>query len=120
MYETDPNTSAIIFLLSVVFFTYFVMNMYTAIVVRTYNKLRESKFFLAEAMARILLKDSKDYLDKWARFFICRRTPKPTRKDREDDDQKLDKDAPTNKVQDLKQQSLASRIKYNWSQITQK
>ena len=81
MYEADPNTSAIIFLLSVVFFTYFVMNMYTAIVVRTYNKLRESKFFLAEAMARILLKDLKDYLDKWYRFFICRRTPKPTRSD---------------------------------------
>lgn len=59
MYKIHPEFSYLIMLMVSLFFTFFVLNMYTAIVARTYNKMRETKFFLTEAMARILFDEIK-------------------------------------------------------------
>ena len=51
MYKSDPSVSAIVLILFVVIMNFMVLNMYTAIVIRTYNKLQARQLFLGESMA---------------------------------------------------------------------
>ena len=41
MYKADPSISAIVLIFFVIIMNFMVINMYTAIVIRTYNKLQE-------------------------------------------------------------------------------
>jgi len=59
MYEANSTASAAFFFSFVFVFSFFVMNMYTAIIIRTYQKLREQKLALSEAMATILFRTTK-------------------------------------------------------------
>ena len=54
MHESNSGVSAVIFVVFVYIFYFMLMYMYLAIVTRTYFTLRKKKFFVAEAMARIL------------------------------------------------------------------
>jgi len=54
MYETNPIASAVHFVSFVFVFFFFVMNIYTAIIVQTYQKLRRKKFLLSAALWRII------------------------------------------------------------------
>mmetsp|Transcript_99554 Transcript_99554/g.136800 ORF Transcript_99554/g.136800 Transcript_99554/m.136800 type:complete len:141 (+) Transcript_99554:474-896(+) len=51
MYEANPQISAVYFLIFVLYFCVFVRSMYTAIVIRNYNRLRQRKLLITEAMA---------------------------------------------------------------------
>ena len=54
MYDSNPGVSAMIFIVFVYIFYFMLMYMYLAIVTRTYITMRKKKFFVSEAMARIL------------------------------------------------------------------
>jgi len=54
MYKVNSVASAVHFVSFVFVFFFFVMNIYTAIIVQTYQKLRRKKFLLSAAMWRII------------------------------------------------------------------
>ena len=56
MYKADPAVAALVLILFVFIMNFMMMNMYTAIVIRTYNKLQARQLFLGESMATILAK----------------------------------------------------------------
>jgi len=72
MYNANYKVAAVIFLFCVFFFVFFVMSMYTAIMIRTYNKLRPKKFFVSEAIARILWKDTREQAKNLLNLIFCR------------------------------------------------
>lgn len=84
MYKADPQVSAIVLILFVVIMNFMVLNMYTAIVIRTYNKLQARQLFLGESMAQILIKHSKKKTKNWVNFFACRSTFTKAKKDDDD------------------------------------
>ena len=61
---------------------FMMMNMYTAIVIRTYNKLQVRQLFLGESMATILAKQAKKKSKHWFNLIACR---SPFQKNKNDD-----------------------------------
>lgn len=72
MYEANSEVAAIVFVVFVFFFCFFCMFMYTAIITRTYNKIRETKLFISEAMARIIIRESKEKFWQWFNLITFR------------------------------------------------
>lgn len=76
MYQADPAVSALVLITFVVSMNFLILNMYTAIVIRTYNKLQARMLFLGESMARILAKHGKKKAKNLMNLVCCRRTNK--------------------------------------------
>ena len=72
LYEADPTVSALILVLFVLIMNFMVLNMYTAIVIRTYNKLQARQLFLGESMARIQAKKAKRKINNCINLLRCR------------------------------------------------
>jgi len=77
MFNADPNVSAIILVIFVLIMNFMVLNMYTAIVIRTYNKLQERQLFLGESMAKIQAKKVKKKITNCSNLLRCRSPFKP-------------------------------------------
>ena len=74
MFEADPEISAFIFVVFVYIFTFVTINMYIAIVMRTYIKLREHKMYLSQAMARLFYNETKTNLLNIFNLLFCQNT----------------------------------------------
>jgi hypothetical protein len=57
MNKANPDISAPFFYAFIFWFSYFAMNMYQAILIRTYGELRSRRLLISEAMARIFFND---------------------------------------------------------------
>lgn len=84
MYKSDPKVSALILILFVIIMNFMILNMYTAIVIRTYNKLQARQLFLGESMAKIVAKHASKKTKNWINFLCCRSTLKKNKKDSDD------------------------------------
>ena len=84
MYKSDPSVSGIVLVLFVFIMNFMVLNMYTAIVIRTYNKLQARQLFLGESMALILTRHAKKRTKRWINFFCCKSTYKTPKKETTD------------------------------------
>ena len=82
MYKADPAVAALVLILFVFIMNFMMMNMYTAIVIRTYNKLQARQLFLGESMATILAKQAKKKSKHWINLILCR---SPFNKGKNDD-----------------------------------
>ena len=74
MFKADSQVSAFIFVVFVYIFTFVTINMYIAIVMRTYVKLREQKMYLSQAMARLFWNQTKTNLLNIFNLLFCRNT----------------------------------------------
>ena len=74
MFKADSEVSAFIFVVFVYIFTFVTINMYIAIVMRTYVKLREQKMYLSQAMARLFWNQTKTNLLNIFNLLFCRNT----------------------------------------------
>jgi len=74
MYKADPQVSAALLVLFVVVMNFMAINMYTAIVIRTYNKLQARQMFLGESMAVILRKKAKKKFIYLKNLVMCKST----------------------------------------------
>ena len=72
MYEADPTVAALILALFVLIMNFMVLNMYTAIVIRTYNKLQERQLFLGGSMAKIQAKKAKKKISNLIKLLLCK------------------------------------------------
>jgi len=72
MFEADPQVSAVVLILFVLIMNFMVLNMYTAIVIRTYNKLQARQLFLGESMAKIQAKKAKKKITNCLNLLRCR------------------------------------------------
>ena len=66
--------SAIVLIMFVLVMNFMVLNMYTAIVIRTYNKLQARQLFLGESMAQIQAKKAKKKITNCLNLLRCRST----------------------------------------------
>ena len=82
MYNADPVISAFVLFSFVVLMNFLVINMYTAIVIRTYNKLQGRMLFLGESMARILTKHGKKKAKNLMNLICCRSNIKKPKDDK--------------------------------------
>ena len=82
MYKADGAVAALVLILFVFIMNFMMMNMYTAIVIRTYNKLQARQLFLGESMATILAKQAKKKSKHWINLILCR---SPFNKGKNDD-----------------------------------
>ena len=71
MFKANPQVSAITLLLFVFIINFMIINMYSAIVIRTYNKLQARQLFLGESMAKMLEKDTKKRLNRCYDLITC-------------------------------------------------
>ena len=71
MFNADKEIAAFIFVIFVYIFTFVTLNMYIAIVMRTYIKLWDHKMVVSQAMARIFYKDKKENLRKIFNLLFC-------------------------------------------------
>ena len=83
MYKADPSIAGIVLVIFVIIMNFMVLNMYTAIVIRTYNKLQERQLFLGESMAHILKKKAEKKARDWKNVFCCNSNFKKGIKDAE-------------------------------------
>ena len=81
MYKADSYISGIILVLFVVIMNFMMLNMYTAIVIRTYNKLQERQLFLGESMAHIVKKHAEKKAVYWKNVICCNSTFKKGKSD---------------------------------------
>ena len=81
MYLADSKIAAIVLIIFVVIMNFMVLNMYTAIVIRTYNKLQERQLFLGESMAHIVKKHAEKKAIHWKNVICCNSTYKRANND---------------------------------------
>ena len=83
MFKADPQVSAICLALFVVVMNFLVFNMYTAIVIRTYNKLQARQLFLGESMAQIIKKKANQRFQYFINLIIFKSTFKKYKETKE-------------------------------------
>lgn len=74
MYDADPQVSAVVFALFIFIMNWLIINMYTAIVIRTYNKLQARMLFLGESVAVLIGKRTKKRFRNYFNLLCCRST----------------------------------------------
>jgi hypothetical protein len=82
MYNADSVISAFVLASFVVLINFLVLNMYTAIVIRTYNKLQGRMLFMGESMASILTKHGAKKFKNLMNLICCRSSIKKPQDDK--------------------------------------
>jgi len=70
--QANQNISIVFFVIFAVVFYFVVLNVYAAIVMRTYDNLRLKKQLLSEAMADILAKEAEDHSKRFWNILFCK------------------------------------------------
>ena len=71
MYNADKDVAVYNFTFSTLTFCFLGINMYTAIVLRSYNKLRERKMKLGEAMGELVRVRAEENVQLWVNLISC-------------------------------------------------
>lgn len=82
MFNADSQVSALVLFIFVFSMNLLIMNMYTAIVIRQYNKLQARMLFLGESVAVIIAKRTKKRVKNYVNFLCCRSTFKKPKQEK--------------------------------------
>ena len=88
--ESNTNLSILFFIIFSIVFYFVILNVYAAIVMRTYDNLRQKKQLHTEAMADISAKKAIEKGNKIRNIIFC--TDKPTRADESDSSSSSDRE----------------------------
>lgn len=73
LYDANPHAAGAVFTIFVFFFIGFVIPMYTAIIIRNYNRLMLRKSLLSAGMARIVYQNAEQNLSNYFNLLTFRR-----------------------------------------------
>ena len=70
--RSNADAAIVFFILYAITFYFVILNVYAAIVMRTYDNLRQKKQLLTEAMADIFAKQAREQSNRLQNFICCR------------------------------------------------
>lgn len=85
MYAANKLAAAVFPVVFVFIFSFFLMNVYTAIISENYQRLRVQKHLLSAAMMRILIREAKKDFNNWTRLLFVTGSDRNEKKDGEEE-----------------------------------
>ena len=73
MVKNRSQIGLVVYAFFAFFFVLYVIGMYTAIIVRTYVKLKERKMLISEAMSRLIFDETLNGFHMWVNLFCFRK-----------------------------------------------
>ncbi|CDW74117.1 polycystic kidney disease 2-like 1 [Stylonychia lemnae] len=111
----------IFFILFILAFFYIIINFFSAIIMRTYDNMRQRKQLVTEAMAEIVAQEANQHKEIWLNLICCRiKQPKQLAEDDEDNDEEnrnLNSNNNVDTDSEVNNPSLSAKIQYNLNQV---